>query len=80
MIASFFFDYLNVVRIRYSEPVAGKDGIGAYRRHDPWHLRQSLLHSAGVLVYLQEKGGESMTRVGEGEFAWLKGVYEILCK
>ena len=43
------------VRVRFGNPVAAADGIGAYRRHDPWHLCESLFHSAGVLVYLQTK-------------------------
>ena len=49
------FDPSDAVRVRVGEPVAAADGIGAHRRHDPRHLRQSLLHSAGVLVYLQAK-------------------------
>ena len=56
------FDSANAVRIRSGEPVAASYGPGADRRHDPRHLRQSLFHSAGILVYLQEKGGEGMIR------------------
>lgn len=63
------FDSSDAVRVRSGEPVAASYGSGADRRHDPRHLRQSLLHSAGVLVYLQETGGESMMGVGKGEFA-----------
>ena len=54
------FDPSDAVRVRTGEPVAASYGAGADRRHDPRHLRQPLFHSAGVLVYLQEKGGESM--------------------
>jgi len=48
------FDPSDAVRVRVGEPVAAADGIGADRRHDPRHICQSLLHSTGVLVYLQE--------------------------
>ncbi len=50
------FDSSDAVRVRVGEPVAATYGAGADRRHDPRHLRQSLFHSAGVLVYLQETG------------------------
>lgn len=49
------FDSSDAARVRVGEPVAAADGAGADRRHDPRHLRQSLLHSAGILVYLQAK-------------------------
>ena len=49
------FDSPNAVRFRVGEPVAAADGAGANMRHDPRHFCQSLLHSAGVLVYLQAK-------------------------
>ena len=55
------FDSSDAVRVRSGEPVAAADGIGAYRRHDPRHLCQPLFHSAGILVYLQETGRESIT-------------------
>ncbi len=55
MIACCFFDSPYAVRTRVGEPVAATDGAGADRRHDPRHLRQSLLHSTGILVYLQTK-------------------------
>ena len=64
------FNPSDAVRVRVGEPVAAADGAGAYRRHDPRHLRQSLLHSAGVLVYLQKKGGESIILRMEYEFSW----------
>ena len=53
-------DPSDIVRVRVGEPVTAVHGAGADRRHDPRHIRQSLFHSAGVLVYLQETGGEGM--------------------
>ena len=53
-------DPSDIARIRSGEPVAAVHGAGADRRHDPRYLCKSLLHSAGVLVYLQETGGERM--------------------
>ncbi len=58
------FDPSDAVRVRFGEPVAAADGAGADRRHDPRHICQSLLHSAGVLVYLQQTGRESMISNG----------------
>ena len=58
------FDPSDAVRVRVGEPVAASYGAGPDRRHDPRHLRQPLFHSAGVLVYLQQTGRESMISNG----------------